>query len=109
MTELLLPFANSSLRVIAVDEVPPGGLHSRYRIVGFDTLGNPSNTLNGYEGTRYNQAEILFQVGEGSPNGVSEEALLAILLHRQASRKGAAGTFNSVPTLSAGSAEAPEA
>lgn len=71
--------ANAELTVAALDEPGAGGACHLYRIGGFDTSTNPVSNF------RYDEAEILFQngpIGEVGVNGVTHEALLAILIDR---------------------------
>lgn len=78
--------ANDVLMIAVMDEPGAGGANHRYEITGFDTTNNPSDTSmvegvkSGYEGV-----EILFQNGpiaECGVNGVTQEALLAIVADR---------------------------
>lgn len=70
--------ANHQLKVEALDEPGQGNACHLYRISGFDTESNP-----GDQGE--NRTLILFQNGpikEVGVNGVTQEALLAILIDR---------------------------
>lgn len=73
--------ANDQLTVEAVDEPGSGGACHRYRISGFSTASNPS-----FDGNfPYKGVEFYFQNGpinESGVNGVTHEALLAILIDR---------------------------
>jgi hypothetical protein len=77
-----------SLDIHAVDEPGSGGAHHRYDITGFDTATNPSSRDPiGYVSS-FSSCIILFQNGplltpvEQYPNGVTHEALLAIVADR---------------------------
>lgn len=73
--------ANHQL-LVAVEDVPgSGGAHHRYSISGFDARSNPS--CNEVPSPR--STTVLFQNGpikESGVNGVTHEALLAILIDR---------------------------
>lgn len=73
--------ANDKLRVGALDEPGADGAHHAYSIAGFDESTNPSLP----ESQDVNTALILFQNGpinEVGVNGVTHEALLAIVADR---------------------------
>jgi hypothetical protein len=76
---------NDALDIAVVDEPGAGGACHNYRIRGFDTDTNPSaDAPDGYK-TRFTMLPILFQNGpikESGVNGISQEALLAILIDR---------------------------
>ncbi len=73
--------ANDVLTIEVLDEAGAGGAHHSYLISGFDTATNPSDSEpNPAIGTG-----ILFQngpIGEAGVNGITHEALLAILIDR---------------------------
>lgn len=73
--------ANDTLTITVVDEPGSGGANHRYEITGFDTRTNPSaNGEHPWQG-----ACVLFQNGpinEVGVNGITHEALLAILIDR---------------------------
>lgn len=72
------------LKIEVTDEPGAGGANHRYEITGFDTEGNPSNAVNGYKAS-YSRELVLFQNGpikEAGVNGVTQEALLAIVIDR---------------------------
>lgn len=72
--------ANDALSVIAADEPGSGGAHHCYEINGFSTERNPS-----YRDESDPELMILFQNGpinEVGVNGVTHEALLAIVADR---------------------------
>lgn len=74
--------ANEALTIEATDTPGAGGAHHRYTITGFDNVNNASKFLVD-EPT--GQVVILFQNGpipEHGTNGVTHEALLAIVKHR---------------------------
>jgi hypothetical protein len=71
----------SQLEIHVTDEPGSGGANHRYEITGFSCLTNPS--AEGYEQT--NIEIIFFQNGpikESSVNGITQEALLAIVIDR---------------------------
>lgn len=69
------------LRIEVTDEPGAGGANHRYEITGFDIGKNPSRVGNlGYESQL-----VLFQNGpikEAGINGITQEALLAIVIDR---------------------------
>ena len=77
--------ANDQLKITVADEPGSGGANHRYEITGLDTEGNASKTgPDGYS-HRYSKLVVLFQNGpipEHGVNGVTHEALLAILIDR---------------------------
>lgn len=91
ITTHLVPGAESfgvPLAIHVIDEPGIGGAHHRYDITGFDTANNPSNRDPlGYESS-FSRCVILFQNGAlrtsviPYPNGVTHEALLAIVADR---------------------------
>jgi hypothetical protein len=80
ITDHKLNSLNECLDVIATDEPGAGGAYHRYQITGYDTAKNPSSSSG--DGATI----ILFQNGGlqevGCANGISQEALLAILIDR---------------------------
>ena len=79
---------NESIKIEVRDEPGAGGACHRYDITGFDTTngtGNPSATAEDYRAS-FSRTIILFQNGAikdvGGVNGVSQEALLAIVIDR---------------------------
>lgn len=73
--------ANDTLKIEVVDEPGSGGAHHHYRITGFDTVGN----LAWPHVANLSQTTVLFQngpIGEVGVNGVTHEALLAIVADR---------------------------
>lgn len=74
--------ANDKLTVRATDEPGAGGAHHRYVITGMDTTRNKTREDAGSENAC---VELLFQNGpipESGTNGVTHEALLAVLIDR---------------------------
>lgn len=72
---------NDRLAINVVDEPGAGGAHHLYEITGGDFLANPSACLAG----PHDGISILFQNGpipEAGVNGVTHEALLAIVADR---------------------------
>ncbi len=75
--------ANDLLKIEVLDEPGAGGAHHAYSIDGFSSEGNPSAQCfgPGY----FVGLSVLFQngpIGEAGVNGVTHEALLAILIDR---------------------------
>lgn len=78
--------ANDKLTVTVMDEPGAGGACHLYRISGFDTRTNTSDesAVSG-ESTGQSEVDIVFQngpIGEVGVNGVTQEALLAVLIDR---------------------------
>ena len=77
--------ANHQLDIMVEDEPGAGGANHRYSITGFDTKGNPSNAdSQGYVAS-FSRQVVLFQNGpisEAGVNGLTQEALLAIVIDR---------------------------
>ena len=70
------------LLVERADQLGPGGAPRRYDITGFDTATNPFAEGNGGYVAHFSRLPVIFQagpVGEAGPNGISFEALLAIV------------------------------
>lgn len=75
--------ANDVLKIEVTDEPGAGGAHHRYEITGFDTATNPS--LGPTNGEPKSATVLLFQNGpiaEVGVNGITHEALIAILIDR---------------------------
>lgn len=74
---------NDKLKINIIDEPGAGGANHYYTITGFDTETNKSVMhLEEYNWTRHS---IIFQNGpinEVGVNGITQEALLAIVAHR---------------------------
>lgn len=85
ITDHKLNGLNDALEIAVVDEPGQGGACHRYDITGFDTGGNPAKAgPDGYH-TSFSRSIILFQNGpiqEAGVNGISGEALLAIVIDR---------------------------
>jgi hypothetical protein len=82
LTEHRVNPANDKLTITVADEPGSGGASHRYVITGFNPETNPSLGVAGPAG---HHAEVLFQngpIGEVGVNGVTHEALLAILIDR---------------------------
>lgn len=78
--------ANETLRVVAVDGPGPGGASHRYEISGFCLLGRDQDTKTDptYD-DRFSGITLFFQNGainEVGVNGITHEALIAIVLDR---------------------------
>jgi hypothetical protein len=74
---------NDKLKIEVIDEPGAGGASHHYKISGFDNVTNPS--MPPVTGFSYNTMTILFQngpVAEGGVNGITQEALLAIVADR---------------------------
>lgn len=76
---------NDALNIDVMDAPGHGGACHRYEITGFDTKENPSSTNSeGYQ-CSFSRGVILFQNGpikENGVNGISQEALLAVVIDR---------------------------
>ena len=73
--------ANDTLAIEVIDEPGAGGANHAYRISGFDNTKNPSDP----DDQDTNETLILFQNGpiaEVGVNGVTHEALLAVVADR---------------------------
>ena len=79
--------ANDRLEISVIDEPGHGGANHLYKITGFDTSTNPSDPFTQRHGAPARHAAVIFQNGpidaDGNGiNGVTHEALLAILIDR---------------------------
>jgi hypothetical protein len=77
--------ANDTLTITVLDEPGSGGACHHYTIGGFDTTTNPSDPFMEAYGGPATHSTVLFQNGppaEVGVNGVTHEALLAILIDR---------------------------
>lgn len=75
--------ANEKLQIVVTDEPGSGGACHSYLIGGFNTESNPSDPMAGQSAS--DALLILFQNGpiaEVGVNGITHEALLAILIDR---------------------------
>jgi len=71
--------ANDTLTISVLDEPGAGGANHSYEISGFNTETNPSDDFSA------SSVELIFQNGpiaEAGVNGITHEALLAILIDR---------------------------
>ncbi|KQM60072.1 MULTISPECIES: hypothetical protein [unclassified Sphingomonas] len=77
--------ANDKLTITAIDAPGAGGAQHLYMVKGFDTSTNPSCPFTERHGSPATHATVLFQNGpinEVGVNGVTQEALLAIVADR---------------------------
>lgn len=77
--------ANDKLNITVLDEPGAGGANHCYHITGFDSDSNRSDPWKLRHGQSATHSTILFQngpIGEAGVNGVTHEALLAILIDR---------------------------
>lgn len=77
--------ANDKLKITVHDEPGAGGANHLYMIEGFDTSTNASDPFVARHGAPAQHTTVLFQNGpipEKGVNGVTHEALLAILIDR---------------------------
>lgn len=77
--------ANDTLQIEVLDEPGSGGAHHRYQIREFDVRGNPSMGASYQYPGPFTNVTLLFQNGpiaEAGVNGITHEALLAILIDR---------------------------
>jgi hypothetical protein len=73
------------LKIEVTDQPGAGGANHRYEISGFDTDDNPSKVGESGYSSSYARAVILFQNGpikDAGTNGITQEALLAIVIDR---------------------------
>jgi len=85
LTSHIVNPANDKLTITVVDEPGSGGSNHHYKIEGFDTATNPSDPFVERHGQSAKHSTVLFQngpIGEVGVNGVTHEALLAILEDR---------------------------
>jgi hypothetical protein len=85
LTDHVVNPANDKLRIEVLDEPGAGGAHHLYQVFGFDTGSNKSCPFQARFGKPADHTTILFQNGpiaEVGVNGVTHEALLAILVDR---------------------------
>ena len=76
---------NDTLTITALDEPGSGGAHHLYQIEGFNSASNPSDPWTARHGQPATHSTILFQNGpiaEVGVNGITHEALLAIVADR---------------------------
>jgi hypothetical protein len=76
---------NETLKIEVVDEPGSGGACHHYRLTGFNTATNASDPFVERHGSPAEHSTVLFQNGpipEKGVNGVTQEALLAIVEDR---------------------------
>jgi hypothetical protein len=96
--------ANDVLKIEVLDEPGSGGANHLYHITGFNSRSNPSDPWTARHGEPAEHSTILFQNGpiaEVGVNGVTHEALIAILIDRlEAFQKGPfANDYNAAALL----------
>jgi hypothetical protein len=77
--------ANDVLKIEVLDEPGAGGANHLYHITGFSSRSNASDPWTARHGQPAEHSTILFQNGpiaEVGVNGITHEALLAILIDR---------------------------
>ncbi len=77
--------ANHQLSIEVIDEPGAGGACHSYRITGLDTASNASDPFIARHGSPATYSSVLFQNGpipEVGVNGVTQEALLAVIIDR---------------------------
>lgn len=77
--------ANDQLKIEVLDEPGSGGACHLYHITGFDSGSNPSDPWTKRHGQPAVHSTILFQngpIGEVGVNGLTHEALIAIVADR---------------------------
>lgn len=77
--------ANHQLTITVLDEPGSGGANHLYQIEGFNTASNPSEPYTARHGMPAIWSTVLFQNGpikEVGVNGITAEALLAIVIDR---------------------------
>lgn len=85
LTEHCVNVANDRLKITVMDEPGAGGACHLYQIDGFNTATNPSCPFVERYGQPSDHASVLFQngpIGDVGVNGVTHEALLAIIADR---------------------------
>jgi len=87
LTDHIVPgdSSNHQLEIQVTDEPGAGGANHRYEITGFDTKTNPSAKSSDLDSANFPYLLILFQndpIKEASVNGITQEALLAIVIDR---------------------------
>lgn len=84
--------ANDKLEIEVLDEPGAGGANHLYKITGYNSASNLSDPFVLAHGAAAQYSTVLFQngaIGEVGVNGVTHEALLAILIDRlQSFQKG---------------------
>jgi len=85
ITDHAIDPATEKLTITALDAPGAGGAGHLYQIEGFDSTSNASDPWTARHGQSAKHASILFQNGpisEAGVNGVTNEALLAIVADR---------------------------
>lgn len=85
LTSHIVNPANDKLEVLVLDPEGSGGASHLYQIIGFNTRTNPSDPFVSRHGSPATYSTVLFQNGpinEVGVNGITHEALLAILEDR---------------------------
>lgn len=85
LTDHIVNPANDKLKITAEDQLGGGGANHLYMVRGFNTGTNPSCPFTERHGHPSEHATILFQNGpinEVGVNGITQEALLAIVADR---------------------------
>ena len=85
LTEHKVNPANDTLKITVLDTPGEGGANHYYRIDGFNSESNPSSPFEALFGKPAEHSTVLFQngpIGVKGVNGVTHEALLAILIDR---------------------------
>ena len=85
ITDHIINPANDKLRILAQDGPGSGGANHLYKISGFNSDSNPVDPFGPDYGEPATHSTILFQNGpinEVGVNGVTHEALLAIVIDR---------------------------
>jgi hypothetical protein len=85
LTEHIANPANAELAITVMDQPGQGGACHRYDVTGFDTKDNPGRFDGQGYGAGFSRLIVLFQNGpikEAGVNGVTQEALLAIVIDR---------------------------
>lgn len=76
---------NGALTITVLDEPGSGGANHLYKITGFNSVTNASDPWVAAHGAPAVHSHVLFQngpIGEVGTNGVTHEALLAIVIDR---------------------------
>ncbi len=85
LTDHMVNECNEQLQIQVLDEPGAGGANHLYQISGFSTATNPSCPFTERYGAPADHATVLFQNGpipQNGTNGVTQEALLAIIIDR---------------------------
>jgi len=85
ITDHVVNGCNEQLKIEVIDSSGMGGANHLYSVTGFHSIDNPS--ASGMDGHRssFIRMDVLFQNGplkESKPNGITHEAMLAILIDR---------------------------